>query len=143
MVQLFRGDHFQFGLVFIKKSNQTDLKKKKPKPNRNRFKPTGFGSIRFVFLEQKLVQTSLARFFLIWLGLAQFFQLGRFGFFGFRLIKTKPNQTGWFFQNSNQFNRFFFTVQFFRLFFFQFSWFNRFFGVFTHPYSYLHHSLIF
>jgi hypothetical protein len=49
MVQLFRGDHFQFGLVFIKKSNQTDLKKKKtetePKPVQTDW--FRFGSIRF------------------------------------------------------------------------------------------------
>jgi hypothetical protein len=52
-----------------------------------------------------------------WLGFFPvFFDLGsvRFGFFGFKLIKPKPNRTGWFFQN---FNLFFFTVQFFRLFF--------------------------
>jgi hypothetical protein len=47
-----------------------------------------------------------------------------FDFFGFRLIKPKPNYTDWFCQN---FNRFFFTVQFFWLFFFWFSRFNRFF----------------
>jgi len=54
-------------------------------------------------------------------------------FFGFRLIKPKPNRTGRFLKNSNRFNRFFFTVRFFRLFFFRFSQFNRFFGFFTHP----------
>jgi hypothetical protein len=36
---------------------------KKPKPNRNWFKPTGFGSVRFGFLGKKPVQTGLARFF--------------------------------------------------------------------------------
>jgi len=54
----------------------------------------------------------------------------RFGFFSFRLIKPKPNQTGRFFQN---FNRFFFTVWFFQLFFFQFFRFNQFFSFFAHP----------
>jgi hypothetical protein len=51
--------------------------KKKPKPNRNRVKPTGFGS---VFLGQKPVQIGLARFFSVWLG---FSGLARFwlGFF--------------------------------------------------------------
>jgi hypothetical protein len=54
----------------------------------------------------------LARFFPVLLG---FFPVWvRFGFFGFRLIKLKPNRTGRFFQN---FNRFFFTVRFFLLFF--------------------------
>jgi hypothetical protein len=74
----------------------------------------GFGSIRF--LGQKLVQTGLTRFFRfgsVWLsflgfgsvfsgfsGLARFFPVFffRFGFgsvqfFGFRLIKSKPNRT--------------------------------------------------
>jgi hypothetical protein len=40
-----------------------------------------------------------------------------FGFFGFLLIKPKPNRTGWFFQKYNRFNRFFFSVRFFQLFF--------------------------
>jgi hypothetical protein len=45
-----------FGSVFIKKSNQTDIFfEKKPKPNRNRVKPTGFGSVRFGFLGKKPV----------------------------------------------------------------------------------------
>jgi hypothetical protein len=59
------------------------------------------------FLGRKPVQTGLARFFRLWLGffgLARFFQFGsvlaqffsgffsvRFGFFGFLLIKPKPN----------------------------------------------------
>ena len=38
----------------------------------------------------------------------------RFGFFSFRLIKPKPNQTGRFFQN---FNRFFSWFSFFSYFF--------------------------
>jgi len=134
----------RFGSVFIKKSNQTEFffLKKKPKPNRNRFKPTGFGSVRFGFLEKKPVQTGLARFF----GLTRFFRFGsvlaRFGsvffrfFFRFGSVFPVPglkNRTGRFFQNFNRFNRFFFTVRFFRLFFFRFSRFNRFFGFFEHP----------
>jgi hypothetical protein len=43
--------------------------KKKTKPNRNRVKPTGFGSD---FLGQKPVQTGLARFFRFWLGFLGF-----------------------------------------------------------------------
>jgi hypothetical protein len=54
----------------------------------------------------------------------------QFGFFGFLLIKPKPNRTGQFFQ---KFNRFFFSVRFFQLFFFRFSRFNRFSGLFAHP----------
>ena len=56
-----RGVHFRFGSVFIKKSNQTEFKKKKTKTGSNR--PV---SVRFGFLEQKPV----------WLG---FFGLARFG----------------------------------------------------------------
>jgi hypothetical protein len=57
-----RGDHFRFGSVFIKKSNQTEIfffKKTETGSNR----PV---SVRFVFLGQKPVQTALARFF--WFG---------------------------------------------------------------------------
>jgi hypothetical protein len=60
-----KGDNFQFDLVFIKKNNQTSFFFKKPKPNQNRFKPTGFG---YVILEQKPV----------WLG---FFGSGSVRFF--------------------------------------------------------------
>jgi hypothetical protein len=60
------SDYFRFGLIFIKKNNQTEFFLKKPKP----------------------VQTGLARlgFLPVWLG---FFL---FGFFGFKLIKPKPNR---------------------------------------------------
>jgi len=83
-----------FGSVFIKKSNQTEIIiKKKPKPNRNRVKPTGFGS---VFLGGKPVQTGLARFWLGfpgWLGLARFFSVSvRFFWFFAYKTKTKPNR---------------------------------------------------
>jgi hypothetical protein len=40
-----------------------------------------------------------------------------FGFFGFMLIKPKPNRTGRFFQNFNRFNQVFFTVWFFSYYF--------------------------
>jgi len=146
-----RGDHFRFGSVFIKKSNQTKIFFKK---NRNRtetgsnwpvlvrffrgktssnrfgsvfpvlarffFVLVRFGSVwffrfsayktetepkpgqtdrfRFGFLGKKPVQTGLARFFRFWLGFFLFwFGSVRFGFFGFLLIKPKPNRTGWFF----------------------------------------------
>jgi hypothetical protein len=115
-----RGDHFRFGLVFIKKNNQIEFFYiKKPKPNPNQTDRFLFG-----FLGQKPVQTGLARFFLF--DLFFFSVWVRFGFFSFRLIK--PNWTDRFFPN---FNRFFFTVRFFRLFFFRFS---QFFGFFTHSY---------
>jgi hypothetical protein len=101
-------------LVFIKtKSNQIEiifLKK-----NQNRFKPTGFGSVRFGFLEQKPVQTGLVWFFLFgsvlarffsslawfWLGLARFFfvffSLGSVQFFQFQTCKIETDRTGRFF----------------------------------------------
>jgi hypothetical protein len=59
---LSRGDHFQFGSVFIKKSNQTDFFLKKPKlVQTDRF--------RFSFLDKN-------QFNPVWLGflgLARFF----------------------------------------------------------------------
>jgi len=65
-----------------KKNNQIDFFLKKPKPVQTDW-------FRFGFLGQKPVQIGLARFFS---GLAQFFFVWvRFGFFGFRLIKPKPN----------------------------------------------------
>jgi len=62
----FRGNHFLFGSVFIKKSNQTKIFfEKKPKPGQtDRF--------RFGFLGQKPVQTDLAQFFRFWLGFLDF-----------------------------------------------------------------------
>jgi len=93
--------------LFFEKKTETE-----PKPGQtDRFR---FGS---VFLGQKPVQTGLARF---WLGFfSSFLSVSvRFGFFGFLVIKPKPNRTGQFFQKFNRFNRFFFSVQFFQLFFF-------------------------
>ena len=105
---MYRGDHFQFGLVFIKKkSNQTEFfflkTETEPKPvQTDRF---WFGYFR--------IKTG---FFLVWLGFFQFFSGWiQFGFFDFRLIKLKSNRTGWFFLNFNRFNQFFFTVWFFQL----------------------------
>jgi hypothetical protein len=116
MITLNRGDYFRFGSVFIKKSNQTEFffLKKKPKPNRNRVKPTGFGSVRFGFLGKKPVQTGfgsvffgLARFFRFWLGFLSFgsvfsvlarffpvfcrFRFGSVRFFGYK-TETEPNR---------------------------------------------------
>jgi len=134
-----RGNHFRFGSVRflskkVTKSNFFFLKKK-PKPNRNQVKPTGFGSVRFfraktgsnLFGSVFPVFSVLARFFSVWLGFfSGFFSISvRFGFFGFLVIKPKPNLTGRFFQ---KFNRFFFSVQFFL----RFSRFNRFYGFFAH-----------
>ena len=79
-----RGDHFRFGSVFIKKSNQ------------NRFKPIGFGSVRLFWGKN--------RFKPVWLGFYRldsvFLQFGLvfflFGFgsvFRFQAYKTKPNRS--------------------------------------------------
>jgi hypothetical protein len=82
---------FIFGSVqfLSKKYNQIEFFFKK---NQNRFKPTGFGSVRFGFLEQKPVQTGLAQF---WLG---FFRFGSVfsGFFGSvpdLKNRTEPNRS--------------------------------------------------
>jgi hypothetical protein len=113
-----RGDHFRFGSVFIKKSNQTEffLKKTETEPKPGQTDWFRCGSIRFFRAKTDSnrfgsVFSVLARFLL---GLARFFSgffgLGwvRFVFFCFLLIKLKPNRTGRFFQNFNWFNRFFF-----------------------------------
>jgi hypothetical protein len=76
------------------------------KKNRNRVKPTGFGSVWFGFLGQKPVQTSLDRFWLGFSGLARFFSgflsvLVRFGsvrFFQFFVYKTET-EPACFFKN--------------------------------------------
>ena len=64
-----RGDYFQFDLVFIKKIIiKPNFFLKKPKPvQTNRF--------RFGFLGQKLIQTSLAWFFPVWLSFFWFFSV--------------------------------------------------------------------
>jgi hypothetical protein len=66
-VYINRDGYFQFGLVFIKKNNQTEFKKK-TETGSNR--PVWFG-----FLGQKPVHTSLARFFLVWLVFFWFFSV--------------------------------------------------------------------
>jgi hypothetical protein len=85
-----RGDHFRFGSVLIKKSNQTEIFFFEKK-NRNRVKPTGFGSVRFFRAKTSSNQFGsvfpvLARFSRFWLGfsgLARFWlSLARF-FSGF------------------------------------------------------------
>jgi hypothetical protein len=78
-----------FGSVFIKKNNQTEIFffKKNPKPNRNRVKPTGFGSVRFFRAKTGSnrfgsVFPVLARFSRFWLGFFRFW----LGFFRFGLV---------------------------------------------------------
>jgi len=91
-------------LVFLKKKNQ------------NRFSS--------VILEQKPVFSGLAQFFssfarFFWFN-SNFFVCVWFGFFGFRIIKSKSNHF-LFFKNSNRFNRFFSQLDFFGYFFLVFS----------------------
>jgi hypothetical protein len=82
----FRGDHFLFGSVFFKKNNQTGFfKTKKPETDRFQFD--------LVILEQKPIQNGFFCFGSVFSSLAWFFFRFGFGFFGFRLIKLKPNQT--------------------------------------------------
>ena len=98
------------------------------KKNRNRVKPTGFGWVRF--FRAKTGSNRFGSVFRFWLGFFQFcsvfpvwlgFFSGFFRFwFGFLLIKPKPNRTGRFFQ---KFNRFFFSVRFFQFFFLVFRFF--------------------
>jgi len=92
---IIRGDHFRFGLVFIKKSNQIEFFLKKPKPVQTLLGFFRFGSVFFPV-------------FPAWV---------RCDFFSFRLIKSKPNQTGRFFQNFNWFNWFFSQFGFLVIFF--------------------------
>jgi hypothetical protein len=83
------GDYFQFGSVFIKKSNQTEFFLNKTKTGSNR-------PVLVRFFRTKTNSNRSGSVFSVWLGffsgLALFFSgLGsvRFDFFGFRLIKPK------------------------------------------------------
>jgi hypothetical protein len=68
-----RGDHFRFGSVFIKKSNQTEFFFEKNR-NRTETRSNRPVSVRLglVFLGKKPIQTGLARFFRFWLGFLGF-----------------------------------------------------------------------
>jgi hypothetical protein len=79
-----RGDHFRFSSVFTKKVTKLVFFL-----NRNRFKSNGFDS---VILEQKSVQIDRFRFTSVWLDCFLYFLFFLFSFFGFRLIKPKPNR---------------------------------------------------
>jgi len=97
------GDYFRFGMVFIKKGNQTEFFLKKPKSwQTDQF---WFGSVRFFKAKTGSNQCGL-----VFSVLARFFS-GFFGFclfFGFLIIKPKPNRTGRFFQKFNRFFQLFF-----------------------------------
>jgi hypothetical protein len=57
---------FIFGSVqFLSKKVTKPNLKKKPKPNQNRFKPTGFCSVRFGFLERKTGSNRFGSVFLV------------------------------------------------------------------------------
>ena len=67
-----RGDYFQFGLVFIKKSNQTEIILKKPKPvQTDRFR---LCSVRF--FRKKTGSNQFGSVFSVWPGFFPFFGLG-------------------------------------------------------------------
>jgi hypothetical protein len=81
-----KGDYFRFGSVFIKKIIKLKFFFTKNKTSSNR--PV---SVRFDFFGQKPVWLGLASVF-FWFFLFGFGSV-RFGFFDFRLIKSKPNQS--------------------------------------------------
>jgi hypothetical protein len=119
-----RDDYFQFSSVFIKKNNQTNFFLKKNWKQTE----TGFGSVRFF-----RTKTDSNRFgsgfwfgsvFSVWLGFFRF-GFGSVRFFGFKLIKPKPNRISRFIQN---FNRFFLQFSFFSYFFLDFFSFLVFFS---------------
>jgi len=93
----------RFGSVFIKKSNQTEFFFKKK--NRNRFKPTGFGSVRF--FREKTGSNRFGSVFSVWLGFGSvfsvwlgffpvFFRFGSVQFFRFQAYKTETEPVGFF-----------------------------------------------
>jgi len=125
-----RGDQFRFGSVLAKKSNQTEIKKKKTETGlftgSNRpvrfFFWTKNGSNRFCSVFQfGLIFPDLAQFF-FWLGFARFFSgLARvfFGFgsvFRFQTYKTEP--VGFFNILIGFFSQFEFFYYFFPRFFY-------------------------
>jgi hypothetical protein len=93
------SDHFRF--VFYKKKITKSIfffKKTETEPKSVQTDRFRFSSFRFGFLGQNPVQTGFGSVFfgLAWFfsGLARFFSVWvRFGFFGFRLIKLKPNRS--------------------------------------------------
>ena len=126
-----------FGSVRFLSKKVTKLKFFFEKKNRNRVKPTGFGSVRFGFLRAKTgsnrfgsVFLVLARFSRFWLGfsgfgsvfsvLARFFVgFGSVRFFWFFAYKTGTEPAG-FFKNLIGLIGFFFRFGFFGYFFFSF-----------------------
>jgi len=81
----FRGDHFRFGSVFIKKKVTKLIFFKTPKANRNRFKPTSFGSVWF--FRTKTSSNRFGSVFSVWLGFGSvFFGLAWFGFGSISLV---------------------------------------------------------
>jgi hypothetical protein len=88
---MFRVDYFRFDLVFIKKNNQTEIKKTETGSNRPvsvRFFRTKTGSNQF--------GSVLARFFRFGLVFSGFFLFGFGSVFSIPGLKNR-NRTGWFF----------------------------------------------
>ena len=80
MFVITRGDYFRSDSIFIKKNNQNQFFLKKTETGSNR--PV------LVILEKNRFKPVWLGFFPVWV---------RFGFFGFKLIKPKPNRTSRFF----------------------------------------------
>jgi hypothetical protein len=139
-----------FGSVWFLPKKITKLFKK-PKPNRNRFTLTDF---RSVILEQKpkpnrlvsvlfwfgyfILKTKnyivfrgfFCSFYWVWFRFGSVINFGSVWFFGFRLIKPKPNWLVFLTILIGSID-FFLLFGFFGYLFFWFSRFNRFFDVFT------------
>jgi hypothetical protein len=77
---------------FKKKKTNQNFKKKKTKPNRNRVKPTGFGSVFQGKNRFKPVWLGFSGFGLVFLVLARF----RFGSVRFFTYKTETEPAGFF-----------------------------------------------
>jgi hypothetical protein len=85
------------------------------KRNRNRTKTGSNWPFRFGYFGENTGSNRFIWFFPVWLGF--FLVRVQFGFFGFKLIKLKPNRTDRFFQNSSWFfSRFDFLIIFFYFF---------------------------
>jgi len=107
------GDYFRSGSVFIKKKLPNEIFFKK---NQNRTETSSNRPVRFF-----RTKTGLNRFGSVFSCLTRFFLFGfdsiRFDFFGFRLIKPKPNQIGQFFKILINLIGFFSRFGFFNYFF--------------------------
>ena len=120
-----RGDHFRFGSIFIKKSNQTKIFFKK---NRNRTETGSNWPVSVRYFRAKTVRffrfwlgfLCFGSVFSVWLGFSGFFRFfvgfGSVRFFRFFGYKTETEPAG-FFKNLIGLIGFFFRFGFFGYFF--------------------------